>query len=519
VNRDARRPPSRSLWPGPALMLALFGWCLLLRAPTFLRSVLDWDETLYFIVADQWLQGNLPYVGVWDRKPVGIFAVLAAGFAAFGSTVFTLRVMAILANFAGSVLLYLIGTRLLESRRGGAVVAIAYSVFSLIPGGLATNTELFFVSSNLAGLLVLLDLWLRPRSGARRTAMLGAAGLAFGIAFQFKFVAAAESALFVLAFLIAERRRPRGNPPAAWLPALLVLGAGFLAPSLLAGAYFAASGAWSEYVHANFGANLRLFETHEHPSQLWARIAADLATGAGTWLWWVLPILVVVALSAVQPPPAGADRRPRPLVYFLGAWSIAALVGISATLRFYTHSFAALIPICCLLLGLAFARLGLLEGSRTRPVAVLALPCAFAIMRIADSAYVPWLREFESGQTSMYERAAAHLRSRLRPGEAVFVVNDQPVLYMLTRVTPPTRYVFPQHLFDDFGAAYAGIDRRVEIERVLKGRPRYITIQDGDGVVERNMRAAIAPEYREEIRFDSLVLYRWCGGPCGTRGP
>jgi 4-amino-4-deoxy-L-arabinose transferase-like glycosyltransferase len=501
-------------------VLALFGWCLLLRAPTFLRSVLDWDETLYFIVADQWLQGHLPYVGVWDRKPVGIFAALAAGFAALGSNIFALRMLAVLATFASSVLLYLIGARLLGSRRGGAVVAISYSIFSLMPGGLATNTEIFFVPADLAGLLVLIDLWSRPRSGARRAAMLGLAGLAFGIAFQFKFVAAAESALFVLAYFVAGRFRPLGGAPAARLSALPTLGAGFLAPSALAGAYFAAHGAWSEYVHANFGANLRLFETHERSSQLWARIAADLAAGAGTWLWWVLPILLVAALSAILPPPAGAEERsPRGLAYFLGAWSVAALVGISATLRFYTHSFVALIPVCCLLFGLAVARLGLLEGSRMRLGAAVALPCALAIMRISDSAYVPWLRDFENGNANMYERAAAHLRSRLRPGETVFVVNDQPVLYMLTRVTPPTRYVFPKHLFDDFGAAYAGIDRGAEIRRVMNGRPAYITIQDGDGVIERDMRATIAPEYQEEIRFDSLVLYRWCGGPCGSRGP
>src|ERR1035441_10454143 len=30
---------------------------------------LDWDESLYIVMAQRWLQGDLPYVRIWDQHP------------------------------------------------------------------------------------------------------------------------------------------------------------------------------------------------------------------------------------------------------------------------------------------------------------------------------------------------------------------------------------------------------------------------------------------------------------------
>src|SRR5260370_16952729 len=54
------------------LMAAAFA----LRAASFRVSVIDWDESLYLVIVQRWLQGALPYVSVWDQHPIGLPALL-----------------------------------------------------------------------------------------------------------------------------------------------------------------------------------------------------------------------------------------------------------------------------------------------------------------------------------------------------------------------------------------------------------------------------------------------------------
>ena len=61
--------------------LLLLGVALLFRAPSFGNPVVvgdEGDEQFYLLVGDRMLHGLLPYVDVWDRKPVGLFLLYAA---------------------------------------------------------------------------------------------------------------------------------------------------------------------------------------------------------------------------------------------------------------------------------------------------------------------------------------------------------------------------------------------------------------------------------------------------------
>src|ERR1700737_2859351 len=55
----------------PLLILA----ALILRAFSFTSTGLDWDESLYIVIAQRWLQGDLPYVAIWDQHPMGLPAL------------------------------------------------------------------------------------------------------------------------------------------------------------------------------------------------------------------------------------------------------------------------------------------------------------------------------------------------------------------------------------------------------------------------------------------------------------
>ena len=54
-------------------------WAILLlvaivaRAATFGNPIVHVDEEYYFVTARSMLDGALPYVDIWDRKPIGLF--------------------------------------------------------------------------------------------------------------------------------------------------------------------------------------------------------------------------------------------------------------------------------------------------------------------------------------------------------------------------------------------------------------------------------------------------------------
>src|ERR1700736_1273768 len=65
-----------SAWP--TMPIVMLGAALILRAFSFTSTGLDWDESLYIVIAQRWLQGDLPYVAIWDQHPMGLPALFAA---------------------------------------------------------------------------------------------------------------------------------------------------------------------------------------------------------------------------------------------------------------------------------------------------------------------------------------------------------------------------------------------------------------------------------------------------------
>ena len=66
----------------PSFVAAISGlprWSIMLfaavcvRALTFGNPIVHVDEEFYFVTAQRMLEGAIPYVDVWDRKPIGLF--------------------------------------------------------------------------------------------------------------------------------------------------------------------------------------------------------------------------------------------------------------------------------------------------------------------------------------------------------------------------------------------------------------------------------------------------------------
>jgi hypothetical protein len=295
-----------------------------------------------------------------------------------------------------------------------------------------------------------------PWRGGRSTLEACAGGLLLGVALQVKHVALAETALFFAGVLVVAGR-------AGWARAagvVIAAGGAFLLPSLLAVGYFWLEGLAPQYFQAVIGANLAYLAAR--PSIL--RSLSELPAS------FVLPPLGVIAAAALV-----LWRRPARQPLFLLAWAAAAGIDAALPAHFFPHYFLLIMPAAALLAGYlaAVARAAWPRWSAAAvPVAVALIANPLGIY--GDAAEMrAWHRR------DVPATVAKVIRPHLAPGESIFVFNYQPVVYFLTRATPPTRHVFP----DDWSQGYRNVTGLVaedELGRVFGARPEFVVFVDRD---------------------------------------
>jgi 4-amino-4-deoxy-L-arabinose transferase-like glycosyltransferase len=234
---------------------------VLLRFGTFAPTVLDPDESVYLLIGQGILQGRTPYVEIWDHKPPGIYYLFAAALWLFGDSLLAIRLLACAAVWTSCLLIICFSSTAFRNASIGYIAAIVYACFSLTNGGLATNTEILFTPFVIAGMtaVMLVTAGARPR----RTSLLFAAGLAFGIALQIKYVVIFETAL-ATAIVFNHLCRTRTSWPEA-VTGAMVFAAGGVVPWMIAVAVFLRTGAFHEYWYANFVANPSTAASHHGP--------------------------------------------------------------------------------------------------------------------------------------------------------------------------------------------------------------------------------------------------------------
>jgi 4-amino-4-deoxy-L-arabinose transferase-like glycosyltransferase len=141
------------------------------------RSVVDWDESLYILMADQWGDGHLPYTTVWYHKPVGVYAIVHLAMTLFGRSVLASRIATTLFVFLAALMIRRITSRLASSEGAGLAAGFVYPAFTLLLGGAASNTEHYFIALILAGGLTLLRGYQSASLERVRLLHVGSAGL------------------------------------------------------------------------------------------------------------------------------------------------------------------------------------------------------------------------------------------------------------------------------------------------------------------------------------------------------
>jgi 4-amino-4-deoxy-L-arabinose transferase-like glycosyltransferase len=504
------------LLPAAGALLACGALVLFLRLPALPQSEIDWDESIYLLMARSLLQGHAPYTAIWDHKPPGIYLLFALAQLLFGQTVLAIRLLALLVVTATSCQLWLYGRHVLGSRTIGALAALFYALFSTQNGGLASNAEIIFAPFTVAALLLL-----RWRTGVpatiqpRRRWTFLAVGLLLGAAIQIKAIAGMEllAALALIAStpLLGRRQTPRPQFSAALRAAAWVT-AGALLPLLAAAAAFALSGHWPDYLYANFTANA-----------IYLRAAPALTAGAamGALLGQVrgATLLWIAALAAL--PLAVLIRRRHPGVLLdlgvLGLWLACTMAAALLSRRLFPHYFLQTLPPLSLLAALVIVQAVRLDSQlpRARQALLIGLILAIGLARPVIRPMQQSLGEIQAllrgaERVELLVHTAGYLRERMAPGDYLYVAEGPPMLYYLTGAAIPTRYVLPTLLNSD-GAAMAGIDPLAELERIMALRPRYVVLPENyqrDPAFLARLHVRLAEDYALERSLQGILLYR-----------
>ncbi|MBU6207375.1 MAG: glycosyltransferase family 39 protein [Alphaproteobacteria bacterium] len=463
--------------PAPGLVaLGLLLLAALVRIQTFGNPVIGFDEQFYLLVGDRmWNHHALPYVDIFDRKPVGLFLIYAFVRMLGGEGVLQYQLVALACVAATAFIIYRLA-RLISSTFGALVSAALYILwlnFMECEGGQA---PVFF---NL--LMVLAALFTQAAlHRENKDIRLGCvAMLCTGVALQIKYSVIFEGFFFGVMLMGGAYRAGR---PLMHIGARALLWIGCaLAPTLLATGYYASQHELQPFLFANFGS---IFGRLQDP------IAMQIPG-----LLVILGILAPLGLLAVlgwrhwQPTPAQHTITVRA---FYTGWLTTAMLGVIILGIYLNPHYAANVIVPLIIMSApAFA-----QGRGRRWLGVAIIGVFFVAGQIVLAVSI--------GQKGGRHDAELMARAAQPTSGCLYIYDGQPALYLMTDSCLLTRFVFPGSLNtrEESSTHALGVDPEAEVRRILAARPEVIVdyapaYEFGNHATHALVQEALAKNYRE----------------------
>ena len=469
-----------SSWVGarPPSWLVLFGllaFALLVRAQTINNPVLGFDEQFYLLVGDRMLHGAVPYVDIFDRKPIGLFLIYAA-IRALGGDGFVQYKLVACGFVALTAFLIYRAARPISDAFAAGVGACLYILWLNFTGGEGGQAQVYY---NLPMLGAAMLTWRAGRTGERMTALGCAAMLLVGVAVQIKYTAIFEGLFFGVALLCAQRRS--GGSLAALIAVALVWIGCALLPTALALLSYWRIGALQPFLFANF---ISIFGRMPDP------FAAQMI-GLIKLCGILLPLLLLCISSLRRYDFAGKPASKFPVLWLGAAILGVLLFGSSLSPQ---YGMPILVP-ACIAAAPFFVR-----ARQARLLAGILLAAALIAGQIT-------LEQSESGKGGRAQAIVLAQAAQPHHG-CIYVYDGYPALYMLTHSCLPTRWVFPGHLntSDEASAKALGVDPMSEVRRILAMRPEVIVdrapaYELGNPETHALVENALARDYHLETKI------------------
>ena len=480
------------------LIFLLFA-CLtfFLRLPAFFQSGIGPDESIYLLMARSLTEGKPPYTEFFDNKPIGIYVLFALALIIFGKSVLSIRIAAWIAVSITSYLLYYLGKLISENdNKVGLLAGTFYSVLTLGSGGISSDTEIFFAPFVVSAFYLIFSRIVNQNKTINQSYLrLFISGLLIGFGLQIKQVVLFEFIALIilvgltlyfqykhsLTFLLKEVSK-----------CYSVLGFGFILPFIITIIYYWQNGHFTDFLYANFSANLARIGGQEWSISNFA-IGFLIQIKTNLLLWICLFSTPFYCLSSQNNTPE--ERRN---ITYLIIWFSMAFLGVFAPKSFYVHYFLQILPSLCLLSSYIIIKT--IWAAREIGITRRFLILAFILLTPLFTIVYPFLKV---GIKSVYFRyvkgienwgddpaiIAEYLKDRAKPEEYIYVVDYLSIMYFLVPAKIPTKYAYPPFLHSSL-ANVAGSNPAQELRSIFSKRPIYV-------IKIKQNRSEAEPFYKE----------------------
>ncbi|MBN8808973.1 MAG: hypothetical protein J0I47_12180 [Sphingomonas sp.] len=447
---------------------------IVLRAITFGDPIVHVDESFYFTTARAMVDGALPYVDVWDRKPVGLFLLyLPAAALGVPLGIWVYQAMALAAATATAAMVARLADRA-GWRRGALVAGIAYLAWLDMLEGQGGQAPVFYNLLMIAAAALIAPGERDEAASARLGRGVGAMALV-GVALQIKYSVVFEGLFFGLWWMWRERRL--GNPVVRIFAGAALLAIVALLPTALAYGYYAWIGQAPAFVYANF----------RSIGQRQADPLLEQLGNLGEIVLITSPLFAAAILSFRR-----GERTA--LRTWLFAWLGAATFGVLIFGTWFDHYALPLIaPLC--ICGAGFAD----DPRRARLTVPIALGLALVV------GLTTTVRKWATRGTATEFARIADAVGRGPGCLYVYSGDGDVMLYPYTGRCHPSRYVFPSHLGRTRERGAIGVDQQAEIDRILDGKPAIVVMRTPYSGERSDLRALVIERMARDYRLSEQL--------------
>lgn len=469
------------------IIIAVFG--ILCRFSSFGNPLINVDEGFYLFVGGDMLHGAIPFVDVWDRKPLGLF-ILYAFFHLFGPYRLWAYQIGALASVCLTGIVAMKMARSVASATGALFAALLYVAWLDLAGGEGGQSPVFY--NLLVGCAMLNIVRLISAEKLTQAEIIKRGSMAmllFGLSLQIKYTTVFEGC-FAGIFLGYILRQNRFSWPATGRYLALFATIALLPTVMVGGAYWLC-GYGSQWWFANI---LSIFCRSKEPPAILAYNFMNIALLIGPlFLNIFLQVILCRNRSAVQ----------RRCAFFFNAWSVCAVIGVFLIGEWYNHyAIPAFLP-----LSIASASLF------ASPVGRIWLVVLLGVGTVKGQAMV-----LENQKNNGNARTVHHVLDVISKQKGcLFIYNGSAVFYDFLPPCRLTDHPFPGHFDSIVENRATGMDPATEVRNVLRQNPTYIMaytpprMDENEAVraiVYDRIRQAYTEAYRERQGNAFLVLYR-----------
>lgn len=489
-----KRPPpqEKSVFDEPTMIgIFFFLFALLIRFPFCFDYEIDWDESTFVLIAQDLLNGRLPYTHLWILKPPLVFLPYALFIFLFGKSIIAIRALGFLCVVSTALIVWVIGRRFYDRITAFWAGVLCIVLTSIAPGSQPTMTEHLAIVPLSLAILVLL----KKKYDGKDALNLGVlVALACLIRLNAVYIG------FIIGVILCYREYKKGTPNFIKSASHFLLGAA--APFLLVILIYAVNGQLNLLFRSiippalSYSTEGRAFSFYErilfYGKEFYALVIWCFAQHQ--WILWLTSFLGMCLMIFGM---KGKQRTANTIIILVFIFSCVSVASMG---RGYGHYVILLFPTMALMGGLFIAAI-----SRTKPQ-WLSLTCvvlAFGLLLSPLSIKYRYMKN-----TSSANWISKYLSMYQLSDEYVFFCI-YPISYWFTGAKIPTKYVHPADIGSDyFIKAIDGPNAtpEQELKNILEKRPLFIVKPLNVSYFTDAQKNILDSEIRQNYRVETFTL-------------